>query len=325
MNKKSKIIISSLLVIFLVLICGVAFVGNYFFNYALVRQEGIATLSSVDPNAPQSIETDVEVINKQKSKVDVENWLKEVNTEETNIVSEDGLNLWGKLYLQEEKSDKWVIIAHGYTSSHEDIQPIALNFYNEGYNVLTPDMRAHGNSEGKYIGMGWLDRKDMLLWIDYVLSLDNNSQIVLYGESMGGATVMMTSGEDLPSNVKAIVEDCGYTSVQEMFEAQLYERFGLPSFPILNAAEIVTNIRAKYNFHEASALEQVKKSKTPILFTHGGNDTYVPTEMVYRLYEAANCEKDILIIDGAGHGSAPDVDPITYYDKVFSFLDKYIK
>lgn len=325
MNKKSKIIISSLLVIFLVLICGLAFVGNYFFNYALVRQEGIATLSSVDPNAPQSIETDVEVINKQKSKVDVENWLKEVNTEETNIVSEDGLNLWGKLYFQEEKSDKWVIIAHGYTSSHEDVQPIALNFYNEGYNVLTPDMRAHGNSEGKYIGMGWLDRKDMLLWIDYVLSLDSNSQIVLYGESMGGATVMMTSGEDLPSNVKAIVEDCGYTSVQEMFEAQLYERFGLPSFPILNAAEIVTNIRAKYNFHEASALEQVKKSKTPILFTHGGNDTYVPTEMVYRLYEAANCEKDILIIDGAGHGSAPDVDPITYYDKVFSFLDKYIK
>lgn len=325
MNKKSKIIISSLLVIFLVLICGLAFVGNYFFNYALVRQEGIATLSSVDPNAPQSIETDAEVINKQKSKVDVENWLKEVNTEETNIVSEDGLNLWGKLYFQEEKSDKWVIIAHGYTSSHEDVQPIALNFYNEGYNVLTPDMRAHGNSEGKYIGMGWLDRKDMLLWIDYVLSLDNNSQIVLYGESMGGATVMMTSGEDLPSNVKAIVEDCGYTSVQEMFEAQLYERFGLPSFPILNAAEIVTNIRAKYNFHEASALEQVKKSKTPILFTHGGNDTYVPTEMVYRLYEAANCEKDILIIDGAGHGSAPDVDPITYYDKVFSFLDKYIK
>lgn len=325
MNKKSKIIISSLLVIFLVLICGLAFVGNYFFNYALVRQEGIATLSSVDPNAPQSIETEVEVINKQKSKVDVENWLKEVNTEETNIVSADGLNLWGKLYFQEEKSDKWVIIAHGYTSSHEDVQPIALNFYNEGYNVLTPDMRAHGNSEGKYIGMGWLDRKDMLLWIDYVLSLDSNSQIVLYGESMGGATVMMTSGEDLPSNVKAIVEDCGYTSVQEMFEAQLYERFGLPSFPILNAAEIVTNIRAKYNFHEASALEQVKKSKTPILFTHGGNDTYVPTEMVYRLYEAANCEKDILIIDGAGHGSAPDVDPITYYDKVFSFLDKYIK
>ncbi|MGG7142682.1 alpha/beta hydrolase [Clostridium nigeriense] len=325
MNKKRKIIVLILVVIILSVIGGLAYVGNYFFNYALVRQQGIATLSSIDPNAPETIETDMEIINKEKFKIDVKNWLKEVNSEEATIVSEDGLKLWGKLYFQDEESDKWVIIAHGYTSSHEDVQPIALNFYNQGYNVLTPDMRAHGNSEGKYIGMGWLDRKDMLLWIDYVLSLDSNSQIVLYGESMGGATVMMTSGEEIPNNVKAIVEDCGYTSVQEMFEAQLYERFKLKSFPILNVAELVTNIRAKYNFHEASSLEQVKKSKTPILFTHGGNDTYVPTEMVYRLYEAANCEKDILVIDGAGHGSAPDVDPKTYYDKVFNFLDKYIK
>ena len=173
--------------------------------------------------------------------------------------------------------------------------------------------------------MGWLDRKDMLKWIDYVISLDKNAQIALYGESMGGATVMMTSGEDLPSNVKAIVEDCGYTSVLEMFKKELNERFGLKPFPILNAAEMVTQLRAKYNFTEASALEQVKKSKTPMLFTHGGNDTYVPTKMVYELYEAANVEKDMLIIDGAAHGAAPDVDPETYYEKVFSFLDKYIK
>lgn len=322
--KKKNIIISIIVCVLIVMFVGLAYIGNYFFNYALVRQEGIVTEANIDPNAPQSVETYAEVVNKEKSKEDVSKWLEEVKTEETTILSEDGLNLWGKLYFQEEKTDKWVIIAHGYTSSHEDIQPIALNFYNKGYNVLTPDMRAHGNSEGKYIGMGWLDRKDMLLWIDYVLSLDNNSQIVLYGESMGGATVMMTSGEDLPSNVKAIIEDCGYTSVQEMFEAQLYERFGLPPFPILNAAEVVTSIKAKYNFEEASALEQVKKSKTPMLFTHGGNDNYVPTEMVYRLYEAAQCEKDILVIEGADHGAAPDVDPDTYYDKVFSFLGKYI-
>ena len=324
MNKKKKIVICIVSVIVLIIIVALAFLGDYFFNYALVRQEGIVTQANVDPNAPQSVETSAEIVNKEKSKSDVEAWLKEVNSEETTILSNDGLKLWGKLYFQDTKSDKWAIIAHGYTSSSEDIQSIALNFYNKGYNVLTPDMRAHGNSEGKYIGMGWLDRKDMLLWIDNIINLDKDSQIVLYGESMGGATVMMTSGEELPSNVKAIVEDCGYTSVQEMFEAQLYERFNLPSFPILNAAEIVTDIKAKYNFHEASALEQVKKSKTPILFTHGGNDTYVPTEMVYRLYEAANSEKDILVIDGAGHGSAPDVDPDTYYEKVFTFLSKYV-
>ena len=325
MRNKKKIVIGIVSILLILTVGGLGFVGNYFFNYALVRQEGIVTTASVDENAPQSEELDVEKINKEKSKKEVNKWLKTVKTDEATVKSDDGLKLWGKIYLQDNKSDKWAIIAHGYTSSHEDMQPIALNFYNQGYNVLTPDMRAHGNSEGQYIGMGWLDRKDMLKWIDYVISLDKNAQIALYGESMGGATVMMTSGEDLPSNVKAIVEDCGYTSVLEMFKKELNERFGLKPFPILNAAEMVTQLRAKYNFTEASALEQVKKSKTPMLFTHGGNDTYVPTKMVYELYEAANVEKDMLIIDGAAHGAAPDVDPETYYEKVFSFLDKYIK
>lgn len=325
MKKKKKIVILVITISIILTIGGLGFVGNYFFNYALVRQEGIVTAANVDPNAPQSEETEIEKINKEKSKKEVAKWLETVRTDETTVTSYDGLKLWGKVYLQDDYSDKWVIIAHGYTSSHEDIQPIALNFFKQGYNVLTPDMRAHGNSEGEYIGMGWLDRKDMLKWIDYVVALDKNSQIALYGESMGGATVMMTSGEELPSNVKAIVEDCGYTSVLDMFENQLYERFGLKPFPVLNSAEVVTQIRAKYNFEEASALEQVKKSKTPILFTHGGNDTYVPTEMVYELYEAANVEKDILVIDGAKHGAAPDVEPETYYEKVFSFLDRFIK
>ena len=325
MRNKKKIIIGIVSILLILTVGGLGFVGNYFFNYALVRQEGIVTAASVDENAPQSEELEAEKINKEKSKKEVNKWLKTVKTDEATVKSDDGLKLWGKIYLQDNKSDKWAIIAHGYTSNHEDMQPIALNFYNQGYNVLTPDMRAHGNSEGQYIGMGWLDRKDMLKWIDYVISLDKNAQIALYGESMGGATVMMTSGEDLPSNVKAIVEDCGYTSVLEMFKKELNERFGLKPFPILNAAEMVTQLRAKYNFTEASALEQVKKSKTPMLFTHGGNDTYVPTKMVYELYEAANVEKDMLIIDGAAHGAAPDVDPETYYEKVFSFLDKYIK
>ena len=325
MRNKKKIVIGIVSILLILTIGGLGFVGNYFFNYALVRQEGIVTAANVDEKAPQSEELEIEKINKEKSKKEVDKWLKTVKTDEATVKSDDGLKLWGKIYLQDNKSDKWAIIAHGYTSNHEDMQPIALNFYNQGYNVLTTDMRAHGNSEGQYIGMGWLDRKDMLKWIDYVISLDKNAQIALYGESMGGATVMMTSGEDLPSNVKAIVEDCGYTSVLEMFKKELNERFGLKPFPILNAAEMVTQLRAKYNFTEASALEQVKKSKTPMLFTHGGNDTYVPTKMVYELYEAANVEKDMLIIDGAAHGAAPDVDPETYYEKVFSFLDKYIK
>ena len=91
MSKKKKIIIGIISAIILILIGGLAFLGNYFFNYALVRQEGIVTQANVDPKAPQSVETSTEIVNKEKSKEDVENWLKYVKSKETTIVSNDGI------------------------------------------------------------------------------------------------------------------------------------------------------------------------------------------------------------------------------------------
>ena len=102
---------------------------------------------------------------------------------------------------------------------------------------------------------------------------------------MGAATAMMISGEEsLPSQVKCIIEDCGYTSVHDEFKYQIKELFHLPSFPILNIGSLECRLFAGFSFEEASALEQVKKTKLPILFIHGDSDTYNPTEMVYELY-----------------------------------------
>ncbi|MEC2597045.1 alpha/beta hydrolase, partial [Bacillus cereus] len=94
------------------------------------------------------------------------------------------------------------------------------------------------------VGMGWHDRKDVLIWIQQILKKDPNAEIALFGVSMGGATVMMTSGEDLPSNVKVIIEDCGYSTVIDEFTYQLKDLFHLPKFPVMNAANTVTKLRA---------------------------------------------------------------------------------
>jgi fermentation-respiration switch protein FrsA (DUF1100 family) len=173
--------------------------------------------------------------------------------------------------------------------------------------------------------MGWHDRKDMLLWIDKIIEIDPEAEIILFGVSMGGATVMMTSGEeDLPPNVKVIVEDSGYATVSDVFVYQLNDLFGLPPFPVMNAANTMTKLRAGYDLYEASAVDQVKKSKTPILFIHGDADTFVPYEMLDEVYSAATVDKDKLIIQDAGHGDAEKVDPVTYWNTVWSFVEKYI-
>lgn len=92
----------------------------------------------------------------------------------------------------------------------------------------------------------------------------------------------------------------------------------------MNAANTVTNVRAGYDLYEASAIEQVSKSVTPMLFIHGDADTFVPFEMLDKVYEEANVEKEKLVISGANHGDAEKVDPEAYWGTVWRFVDRYI-
>ena len=226
-------------------------------------------------------------------------------------------------FLQE--GHKYAILFHGYTGASWQMAPYAKMFYDMGYSVITPDARAHGESEGNYIGMGWLERPDVLSWINSVTGTDPDAEIVLHGVSMGGATVMMAAGEDLPDNVKCIVEDCGYSSVWDEFRLQLKNVFGLPAFPLLNVASLVCQIRAGYSFTEASSVKQLQKATVPMLFIHGDADTFVPFSMLDVVFEACtSAEKEKLVVHDAAHGAAADTDPELYWDTVTTFVGKYI-
>lgn len=308
-----------------VVLLGIAYgaVGNYFYNFALNANDEKEFLEG-NPHLEESEAVMAEVA---EAAEEADNQFKvEHPASSMSIVSNDELKLklHADIYENENGNSKWAIVTHGYTGNAASMTRWVRNFYEQGYNVLAPDLRGHGNSEGEYIGMGWHDRLDMIQWIDEIIQKDANAEIVLFGISMGGATVMMTSGEELPSNVKVIVEDCGYASVADVFAYQLDDLFGLPEFPVINAANTVTNIRAGYDLYEASAVDQVSKSKTPTLFIHGDADTFVPYEMLDKVYNAASVEKDKLVIEGAGHGEAEKVNPELYWKTIWDFVTKYI-
>ena len=169
-------------------------------------------------------------------------------------------------------------------------------FHNLGYNVLAPDDRASGRSQGKYITFGWPDRLDYVKWIKQVIAKKgSDSQIGLFGVSMGGATVMMVSGERLPKQVKAIVEDCGYSSIESELSEQLKQQFNLPKEPMITAARIMGTIRVGYDFGKGSSTKQLEKNKLPIFFIHGDSDTFVPTKMVYENYKATSAPKKLWV------------------------------
>ena len=321
MSKKKRIVLFSVLGLVILLAVGLLWGANYLVTFAIGRSTG---LQDIAPESTLSEEATHNIVeNWQQQSSQAEKWMAQAETETVQIESSDGLKLRGEAVISDPASHLWVIAVHGYRMSHSSMSALASYYGLKGWNALLPDLRGCGDSEGDYIGMGWPDRRDMLQWIDWIISRDSEAKIVLHGISMGGATVMMTAGEDLPGQVKAVVEDCGYTSVWDIFTDELDYLFHLPAFPLLNIASGLSSLRAGYSFSEASSLNQIAKAQVPVLFIHGSEDNFVHTDMVYRVYDACPTEKQLFVVEGAGHGNSFNHMPDKYFETVFSFLDRF--
>lgn len=250
-------------------------------------------------------------------------WAREAESKIYYIKAHDDVALYGKVYVQKKFTHKWAVVVHGYDGYGEQMNFISKEFYNMGYNVLVPDMRAHGKSQGPYITMGYMEGIDVLNWISKIVKGDRAAEIVLYGISMGASAVLIASGAKLPKNVKCIIEDCGYTSVSEEFKYHISKSLRLPRFPIYYIVDFICRRKHGYSLSKVSSLEQVKKCNIPIMFIHGAKDKFVPTEMVYKLYNAANGPKVLYISKEAGHGVTANIDKEKYFRRIGLFIEKY--
>lgn len=315
-----EIIIILLCIILIALIISIFYVGNYLYNLGINPKypKDLIFKSNTDEETKQNETSGV-------STIDSKTWLlKYSNYEDLFLKSKDNLELHNYIIKNKNNSNKWVIAVHGYTSQGTYMASYAQKFYDMGYNIIIPDLRGHGKSEGTYIGMGWHERLDIVDLANYITDNYKDSQIVLFGVSMGAATVISASGENLPKNVKAIIEDCGYTSTWNQFAYQLKALFKIPSFPLMHTASIICKFQAGYFISEASPIKQIKKSTTPTLFIHGDKDGFVPFFMLDKLYNASPTEKEKLIIPDAAHARASYVNPKLYWETVENFLNKYI-
>ncbi|MGM8213118.1 alpha/beta hydrolase [Virgibacillus sp. W0430] len=291
----------------------------YFYNLAIARNVKEFLQGNAD------LEVSAEAMN-VFLEGDWRTWVRGQSFEQWEMTSYDGLKLQGYFLEAKKPTDKTVVFTHGYLGRGSDMGLYGQYYYEQlGYNIFFTDMRGHGKSEGDYIGFGWHDRLDVIDWLDILMNKRGNEmQFVLHGLSMGAATVLMASGEELPKNVKAIVADSPYTSVYDMFAYQMKRMYHLPAIPILPTTSIVTKMKAGYSLTQASALDQVKKAKAPILYIHGNADTFVPTNMTQLLYENTKSEKESITIDGAGHGEGFVLDKEKYVRALEQFLKKYI-
>jgi len=252
-------------------------------------------------------------------------WFKHVNKEKWYLHEHDPQNRMVAEYIPAETpSDKTVIISHGYKGNGETMANFAQMYHRLGFNVLLPDDRGHGESAGRYISFGWLDRLDYLQWIQQVIDRSNaDVKILMFGVSMGGATMEMLAGESLPPQVKAIIADCGYSSIEAELTYLLKRQFHLPKYPIEPLVSTISKRRLGYYLGDVTATEQLKKNKRPILFIHGEKDVYVPVGMAYENYAATHAPKQLWIVKNASHAESFWINPTRYQQHVEEFLQTY--
>lgn len=247
-------------------------------------------------------------------------WLWAHEHEAVSITARDGLKLAGTLFPVENARGT-VLCLHGYTScGKQDYTSLARYYMENGFQILLTDHRAHGESEGTYIGFGILDRFDALKWIEFLNArFGEDVKILVQGTSMGAATALMLTGLELPKNVVGVVSDCAFSSPWEVFKSVLKSWYHLPAFPLMHITSLISRKLAGYDFRECDAREEVKKSKVPILLIHGSKDTFVPTWMCEEIYK--NCPKaDMQIIEGASHAESFYKDPELYKKKLQEFF-----
>lgn len=257
--------------------------------------------------------------------VAADQWLKQHEVQDVYMQSHDGLRLHA-LWIPAEDAKGTILLAHGYRSSYLLDFAMVFDVYHQfGFNLLVPDQRSHGKSEGKYITFGVKESHDVADWICFHNQHFGALPLILNGLSMGASTVLYLADEVLPDNVKGIIADCGFTSPKAIVNNVYKSIIRLPAALSLWSADIFARLFAHFRFGEKDTRRTLANSRLPVLMIHGLADDFVSCEMTKQAYAACTSEKQLLLVSGAGHGVSFLSDPVGYTAAVLYFLKKNIE
>lgn len=250
--------------------------------------------------------------------------LRDCPTELIAIRSRDNYVLRAHWYPAEE-AKRTVILVHGWHSRwHVDFSASSPFLHENACNLLLIDQRCHGESGGDLISYGIRERFDILSWLDWLDQNHGGLPVYLCGISMGAATVLMAAGLPISGRVCGIIADCGYSTPSEIVKLTLEKNIGKMAGPTLAAVNLNCKLRENFTLDDYSPIEAMVQNKDiPCLFVHGDADDFVPWRMSMENFYACQAPKDMLVVNGAGHGLSFLVDPEAYKRKVLEFFAAY--
>lgn len=251
---------------------------------------------------------------------------KEMQREDMSFVNDKGVTVYGTLYKAEKPTDTCVFFSHGYNMTGlTDGARYICEYHKMGFDVFAPDHQNQGRSSGGWITFGEQESKDCLKWMDVLNEKLGTPKMFIHGISMGCATACLMS-DKLPSNVKFIIADCGFTDAISEFN-HVITAFHIPkaiASALVNYLSKYYTLRTGYHLENTDAKETLVNSKVPVLFIHGDDDIFVPHTMGIENYEACGSEKDIHIFPNVPHSGSYYYFRDEFMNCVQSFIKKYL-
>ncbi|MCY1691152.1 alpha/beta hydrolase [Exiguobacterium sp. SL14] len=153
----------------------------------------------------------------------------------------------------------------------------------------------------------------------------DDTRIVYHGLGVGAATVLLATGETLPTQVRAVVAEGAYALLDDWFSLLADEQIRYPALPSLTIASMWNKGEQDFFYGDVSVTRQATKSRVPTMFIHGLKDELVEVRMMYELYQAKIGLKQLYPVRNAGHDETYTLDPNNYEKRLRLFLRPYLR
>lgn len=227
--------------------------------------------------------------------------------------------------VPEKPTNKFCVIAHGYTYTHHGSIKYAKMMQKLGYHVVMFDQRYHGASKGENSTLGGKEQFDLKDVISFVYQ-KYGKEIFLgtFGESMGSSTVLLE--QRLDERVKFVGSDCGFSSLEVLVRYLIKRKFPIPLYPAIKLVDFFFYQKTKTRLSQVSPKDAVKDAKVPIFFAHGLADKYILPFHAEVLYDSTPTFKKIYLApNDARHAEAARKNEEEYMVQLTNFMKEVEK
>lgn len=233
--------------------------------------------------------------------------------------SSDGVRL-NAYFVDNDKTDCLIVVLHGYGSQAKNLLRFINHFQADGYSVLIPDLRGHGDSGG-ICGFGYRDAQDILEWMHYI---EKRKAIryrkVVFGTSMGATTAINVALCAGNTEINAVIADSAAPDFFKIIEKVYRWDMKYPWFLVRPFLVMYMSLFGKVSLNKLSLYERIHSLDVPVLFIHGKKDGLIDCNSVNELYAHVRCKKEIVLSETADHIGMVNIEPDKYWKKVDGFI-----